>query len=95
LYYMTWAGVKNATDLKIETTQNTSDNLLSYTNCIIGLGEHPGPKRKYNGLEHWIYVDPVGVLNNWGAKTTLAPGKHGVDLFGSWAKFITHVIRMA
>ena len=94
LDYMTWAGVKNAKDLKVETTQNTSDNLMIYTNCIIGLGERPG-LRKYNGLEHWIYVTPDGVLNNWGEKTTLTPGKHGTDLFGKWARFITHVIRMA
>ncbi|MGH7154313.1 MAG: hypothetical protein ACREF3_10330, partial [Acetobacteraceae bacterium] len=93
--YMKWAGVQNAADLHMATTMNTSDNLLAYPNCIIGLGEKPGPHSPYNGLEHWIYVDPSGVLNNWGAKTTLAPGTKGTDLFGDWAKFITQVIRMA
>ena len=93
--YMKWAGVQNAAHLNITTTMNTSDNLLAYTNCIIGLGERPGPDSPYNGLEHWIYVDRNGVLNNWGQKTSLMPGTDGTALFGSWAKFITHVIRMA
>lgn len=92
--YMKWAGVKNAQDLKITTTMNTSDNLMAFGNCIIGLGERPGPTAPYNGLEHWIYVDGNGVLNNWGKKTTLKAGVSGIKLFGKWAKFMTHVIRM-
>jgi hypothetical protein len=93
--YMKWAGVKNAMDLNITTTMNTSDNLLTYRNCIIGLGERPGPDSPYNGLEHWIYVDGNGILNNWGKKTVLKSGTSGVNLFGKWAIFITQVIKMA
>lgn len=92
--YMKWAGVKNAQDLKVKTTANNSNNLMAYKNCVIGLGEKPGGLSKYNGLEHWIYVDPTGVLNNWGAKTTLKSGVSGTSLFGMWAKFITHVVKM-
>jgi hypothetical protein len=92
--YMRWAGVKNAQDLNVVATQNTGENLLTYRNCVIGLGEHPGPLSPYNGLEHWVYVDANGVLNNWGKKTTLKKTDLGTDLFGEWAIFITHVVRM-
>ena len=92
--YMTWAGVKNAVNAKLETTMNTSDNLLTHKNCIIGVGGKVDAKAKYNGLQHWIYVDKEGVLNNWGDKTPLKSGTSGVDLFGDWATFITHVIKM-
>lgn len=92
--YMEWAGVRNARDLKVSTTMNSGDGLLTYRNCIIGLGENPGPLSPYNGLEHWIYVDANGVLNNWGTKTQLSSASNMTTLFGPWAKFITHVIRM-
>jgi hypothetical protein len=92
--YMEWADVKNAQDLKVVTTQNTGGNLLTYRNCVIGIGKGPGIDVPYNGLEHWIYVDSNGVLNNWGKKTTLKPIDEGVKLFGDWAIYITHVIKM-
>jgi hypothetical protein len=95
--YMIWAGLPNAADLKVTTTMNTGANLLTYSNCIIGIGngDVAGPDTPYNGLKHWIYVNSNGVLNNWGEKTQLAPGDLGTSLFGKWAIYITHVIRMS
>jgi hypothetical protein len=93
--YLQWTGVKNAMNLQITTTMNTGENLLAHKNCIIGIGGKQGAKALCNGLEHWIYVDGNGVLNNWGTKTQLQSGHSGVNLFGKWAIFITHVIKMA
>jgi hypothetical protein len=94
LDYMKWVGLKNAQDLKVLTTMNNGQNLLAHKNCILGLGEKQGPGVLYNGLEHWIYIDDEGVLQNWGEKTTLKAGDLGTTLFGKWAIYITHVIKM-
>jgi hypothetical protein len=91
--YMKWAGVLKAADAKVQVMANTSENLLTYKNSVIGLGTN-GWFRSYNGLEHWIYVDKDGVLNNWGDKKALHGVRDTVALFGDWAPKITHVIKM-
>jgi hypothetical protein len=92
--YMRWVGVKNATNLKIKRTMNNGGNLLKYKNCIIGIGQKQGQNEMYNGLEHWIYVDDTGVLNNWGKTKQIREDNVGTKLFGKWAIYITHVIKM-
>jgi hypothetical protein len=96
--YMKWAGVVNAANANVEVMANTSENLLTYKNSVIGIGTGGGIFKSYNGLEHWIYVDKNGVLNNWGATENLTGVKNALTLFGKnagdWATKITHVIRM-
>lgn len=67
--YVTFAGLKST----LKTVFNppfVRTELLKHKDCIVGCGRGdktvPG-----GGLKHWVYVNPNGVLLNWGSKTDL------------------------
>lgn len=48
----------------------TRKELLRHRDCIVGLGKNPSTVEA-NRLRHWVYVDPQGILLNWGTSTDL------------------------
>jgi len=95
--YLKWVGVKNPVLRTPNQVMNNGSALRKHKNCVVGVGEHAGGN-KWNGLEHWMYVDKDGVLFNWGDQIVLSDSMtpdnmQGKDL--AWAKYITHVIKIA
>jgi hypothetical protein len=67
--YAKFAGL-NASWKIFQSAGFTRDNLLDCRGCIIGCGREPKTD-PYNGLRHWVYVNPKGCLLNWGVSTDL------------------------
>ena len=84
--------------LKARATQTISrnfsrDELVKLRDCIVACGRDP-KKDMYNGLRHWIYVNPQGCLVNWGTSTDLTTNPLPQELKDANFGYIPFVVQL-